>query len=57
MDPRQQAMFDIISFLRNRMKAMSKADKDHMDTILSEHPDISAKELVDYWVELVYESS
>lgn len=57
MDPRQQAMFDIISFLRNCMKAMSKADKDHMDTILSEHPDISAKELVDYWVELVYESS
>lgn len=54
---RKQSIYDILSFLRNRMKAMSKPDKDHMDAVLSEYPDISAKELVDCWVDMVYRSS
>lgn len=54
---RKQSIFDILSFLRNRMKAMSKPDRDHIDAVLSEYPEISAKELVDCWVELVYNNS
>jgi len=54
---RKQSIFDILSFLRNRTKAVSKPDRYHIDVVLSDYPDISVRELVDCWVELVYSNS
>lgn len=57
MNDRKKGMMDVILFFRSAMKAMSKADRNHIDSILEEYPDISVKELVDYWVEGVYRNS
>jgi len=57
MDPRQQAMTDLIKFLRHQMMAMNLAEKKKVDGIVEQYPDITVKELLDYWVELVYRNS
>lgn len=57
MDPRQQAKTDLIKFLRHQMMAMNLAEKKKVDAIVEQYPDITVKELLDYWVELVYRNS
>ena len=57
MNDRKKGMMDIILFFRSAMKAMSSADRKHIESILEEYPDLSVKELVDYWVEGVYRNS
>ena len=57
MDPRQQAKTDLIKFLRHQMMAMNLAEKKKVDSIVEQYPDITVKELLDYWVELVYRNS
>ena len=57
MDPRQQAKTDLIKFLRHQLMAMNLAEKKRVDGIVEQYPDITVKELLDYWVELVYRNS
>jgi len=57
MDPRQQAKIDLIKFLRHQLMAMNLAEKKKVDAIVEQYPDITVKELLDYWVELVYRNS
>ena len=54
---RKQAKTDLIKFLRHQMMAMSLAEKKKVDGIVEQYPDITVKELLDYWVELVYGNS
>ena len=54
---RKQAMTDLIKFLRHQMMAMNLAEKKKVDGIVEQYPDITVKELLDYWVELVYRNS
>ena len=56
-DNRTKSMMDIIVFFRSPMKAMSNADRNHIDGILEEYPDISVRELIDFWIEGVYRNS
>jgi len=54
---REQAKTDLIKFLRHQMMAMNLAEKKKVDAIVEQYPDITVKELLDYWVELVYRNS
>lgn len=54
---RRNAMLDILSFFRSSMKAMSVADRDSINHILTKYPSITVAELVDCWVEAVYRNS
>lgn len=54
---RKQAMTDLIKFLRHQLMAMNLAEKKKVDAIVEQYPDITVKELLDYWVELVYRNS
>ena len=54
---RKQAMTDIIKFLRHQLMAMNLAEKKKVDGIVEQYPDITVKELLDYWVELVYRNA
>jgi len=54
---RKQAMIDLLKFLRHQMMAMNLAEKKKVDGIVEQYPDITVKELLDYWVELVYRNS
>lgn len=54
---RKQAMTDLIKFLRHQLMAMNLAEKKKVDGIVEQYPDITVKELLDYWVELVYGNS
>lgn len=54
---RIKSMMDVIAFFRSPMKAMSKADRNHIETILEKYPDITVRELVDCWINGVYKNS
>jgi len=53
---REQAMIYIINFFNSRMTAMSKNNVDKAKELISLH-EIYTSELVDKYVELVYENS
>ena len=54
---REQAKTDLIKFLRHQMMAMNLAEKKKVDGITEQYPDITVKELLDHWVQLVYRNS
>lgn len=54
---RTNAMLDIIAFLRSPMKAMSVAERDRVNTVMSEYPSITVPEIVNCWIETVYRNS
>jgi hypothetical protein len=53
---REKAMIYIISFFKNRMAAVNKHNVDKTKELISTHQ-ITMNELVDKYVELVYENS
>jgi hypothetical protein len=53
---RDQAMVYIINFFNSRMSAMSKNNVDKAKELIGLH-EISAPELINKYVELVYENS
>lgn len=53
---RDQAMVYIINFFNSRMSAMSKNNVDKAKELIGLH-EISASELINKYVELVYENS
>ena len=54
---RTNAMLDIIAFLRSPMKAMSIAERDHVNNVMSQYPSITVPEIVNCWIETVYRTS
>jgi hypothetical protein len=55
-DDREKAMIYILSFFRNRMAAVNKHNVDKTKELISTHQ-ITMNEVVDKYVELVYENS
>jgi hypothetical protein len=53
---REKAMIYILSFFRNRMAAVNKQNVSQVKELISTH-EIAVSELVDKYVELVYENS
>jgi hypothetical protein len=55
-DDREKAMIYILSFFKNRMAAVNKHNVSQVKELISTH-EIAVSELVDKYVELVYENS
>jgi hypothetical protein len=55
-DDREKAMIYILSFFKNKMAAVNKHNIDRTKELISTH-EIAVSELVDKYVELVYENS
>jgi hypothetical protein len=55
-DDREKAMIYILSFFKNKMAAVNKHNVDRTKELISTH-EITVSELVDKYVELVYENS
>jgi hypothetical protein len=55
-DDREKAMIYILSFFKSRMAAANKHNVDKTKELISTHQ-ITMNELVDKYVELVYENS
>jgi len=55
-DEREKAMIYIISFFKNKMAATNKHNVSQVKELISTH-EIAVSELVDKYVELVYENS
>jgi hypothetical protein len=55
-DDREKAMIYILSFFKNKMAAVNKHNVDRTKELISTH-EITVGELVDKYVELVYENS
>jgi len=55
-DEREKAMIYILSFFKNRMAAVNKHNVSQVKELISTH-EIAVSELVDKYVELVYENS
>jgi len=55
-DDREKAMIYILSFFKNRMAAVNKNNVSQVKELISTH-EIAVSELVDKYVELVYENS
>ena len=55
-DDREKAMILILSFFRNKMAAVNKHNVNQVKELISTH-EISVSELVDKYVNLVYENS
>jgi hypothetical protein len=55
-DEREKAMIYILSFFKNKMAAMNKHNISQVKELISTH-EIAVSELVDKYVELVYENS
>ena len=53
---REKAMIYILSFFKNRMAAVNKHNVSQVKELISTH-EIAVSELVDKYVELVYENS
>jgi len=53
---REQAMVYILSFFKNKMAAVNKHNVSQVKELISTH-EIAVSELVDKYVELVYENS
>jgi hypothetical protein len=53
---REKAMIYILSFFKNRMAAVNKHNVSQVKELISTH-EITVSELVDKYVELVYENS
>ena len=56
IDNREKAMIYILSFFKNRMAAVNKHSVNKTKELISTHQ-ITMNELVDKYVELVYENS
>jgi hypothetical protein len=55
-DDREKAMIYILSFFKNRMAAVNKHNVSQVKELISTH-EIVVSELVDKYVELIYENS
>jgi hypothetical protein len=55
-DDREKAMIYILSFFKNKMAAVNKHNVSQVKELISTH-EIAVSELVDKYVELVYENS
>jgi hypothetical protein len=55
-EDREKAMIYILSFFKNRMAAVNKHNVSQVKELISTH-EIAVSELVDKYVELVYENS
>jgi hypothetical protein len=55
-EEREKAMIYLLSFFKNRMAAVNKHNVDKAKELIGLH-EISASELVDKYVRLVYENS
>ena len=55
-EDREKAMIYILSFFKNKMAAVNKHSVDRTKELISTH-EIAVSELVDKYVELVYENS
>jgi hypothetical protein len=55
-EDREKAMIYILSFFKNRMAAVNKHNVSQVKELISKH-EIAVSELVDKYVELVYENS
>lgn len=55
-EDREKAMIYILSFFKNKMAAVNKHNVDRAKELISTH-EIAVSELVDKYVELVYENS
>ena len=55
-EEREKAMVTIINFFNSRMSAMSDANRNKVKELIGLH-EISAVELVNKYIELVYEKS
>jgi hypothetical protein len=55
-DDREKAMIYILSFFKSRMAAVNKHNVSQVKELISTH-EIAVSELVDKYVELVYENS
>jgi hypothetical protein len=56
IDNKDKALIYVINFFNSRMRAMSKNDIERTKELISTHG-ISASELVDKYVKLVYETA
>lgn len=56
IDNKDKALIYVINFFNSRMRAMSKNDIERTKELISTH-EISASELVDKYVKLVYENT
>jgi hypothetical protein len=56
INDREKAMIYILSFFKNRMAAVNKHNVSQVKELISTH-EIAVSELVDKYVELIYENS